>query len=163
MLELLKKIITEKQPEAGKWVNGQFIKNQSFPGRLSFWVAGVDYRMDQVIRLATPMKKWEMTNDQLLKKYPGKRIYRYYFINEPVQLIPEPTNPNDPNAIMVFINSIHVGYVPRNECDTVKNYISTGISSLSARISGGEYKIIFEDGKSASFSDQISIEIIIEK
>lgn len=126
----------------------------------AFNVSGVSYRMDNVIKLATPMKKWDMTNEQLMQKYPRKKIYRYFFITEPVQLVPEPTNPHDPNAIMVLINNIHVGYVPKEYCDRVKKMPVT--ASLSAKISGGEYKIVDSVGQAASFSDSVQIIITIK-
>ena len=153
----------QKQP-SGEWINGKFVQTPSVPpltNQFGFTVAGTNYRMDNIIRLATPMKKWDMTNEQLLAKYPGKKIYRYYFIMEPVQLVPEPTNPKDPNAIMVLINNIHVGYVPSECCAQVSRYLSSGPVSLSAKVSGGEYKMVYNDGQSAVFSDPISISVHI--
>lgn len=151
---------------SGTWVNGKFVKEPAnktptLVPNFGFEVAGIEYRMNEIIRLATPMKKWEMTDEQLLNKYPGKKIYRYYFINEPVQLIPEPTNPHDSNAIKVVIANIHVGYVPATECSLVKRYIEAGTYTYSAKINGGEYKMVYGDGKSAVFSDPLSITIYI--
>ncbi len=158
------------QQASGQWVNGKFVKSSSksdfggpLPSAYTFEVAGTNFRMDNIIRLATPMKKWSMTNEQILQKYPGKRIYRYYFVNNPVQLVPEPTNPHDPNAIMVLINNIHVGYIPSQDISTVSQYLKTGPVTLDANISGGEYKIVYEDGQSASFSDPISIRLTISR
>lgn len=153
---------------AGTWKNGKFVKNPApkapvISSGYGFDVAGIEYRMNDIIRLATPMKKWEMTDEQLLNKYPGKKIYRYYFINEPVQLIPEPTNPHDPNAIKVVIANIHVGYVPASECSNIKQFITSGAFSISAKINGGEYKMVYSDGKSAVFSDPLTITVYLRK
>ena len=160
-------LFNKKEKPAGQWINGKFIPAPAsapvteLSSNYGFTVAGTNYRMDNVIRLATPMKKWDMSNEQLLAKYPGKKIYRYYFVTEPVQLVLEPTNPQDPNAIMVLINNIHVGYVPSDCCSTVSRYMSTGHISLSAKVSGGEYKIVYNDGQSAVFSDPVSISVYI--
>lgn len=131
--------------------------------KMKFVVAGVNYRMDQVIKLATPMKKWDMTNEELMRKYSNKKIYRYFFTNEPVVLVPEPTNQHDPNAIKVMINNIHVGYVPKEDCARVKGFIQAGNYTLSAYITGGEYKIIYDIKSAAQFSDPVSIEITISR
>jgi hypothetical protein len=35
-----------------------------------------------------------------------------------VNLVPEPDNDHDPEAIAVYVGQIHVGYIPRNSTDT---------------------------------------------
>ena len=151
---------------SGTWKNGKFIKEPAHPAlsnSFGFVVAGVEYKTENISHLASPMKKWDMTNEQILKKYPGKKIFRYYYISEPVQLVPEPTNPHDSNAIKVMINNIHVGYVPATACNIVKQYMTSGPYTLSAKITGGEYKLIYSDGHSDNFSEPLSIEIFITK
>lgn len=43
----------------------------------------------------------------------------------PIQLIEEPDNPYDPNAIKVMMGKYHIGHVPADECNKVKEIIST--------------------------------------
>ena len=170
--DIIKAIEKPEQP-AGKWVNGKFIPAQhnasSVPysaplqGSLSFYVAGVNYRMDNVMKLATPMKKWNMTNEQIWQKYGNKRIYRYFFTNEPLQFVPEPNNPHDSNAIKIMINNLHVGYVPQEYCNMVKNMFSGGRCFAKAQFSGGEFKVITGNGEVYKDTESITIKIIIDK
>ena len=44
----------------------------------------------------------------------------------PCQLVPDPTNAVDPSAIKVMCNGMHVGFVPRNKTDSIRN-CSSGI------------------------------------
>lgn len=154
--------IKEQPQKEGLLEQGISPQDMPLPNNLTFKVAGVNYRMEQVYKLATPMKKWNMTNEQLLKQYPGKRIYKYYFTNEPVVLVPEPTNQNDPNAIKVMVNNIHVGYVPNDLCIIVRR-IMQGSCTLSSKFSGGEYKVVFDDGSAKNFADRVSIEVTITR
>ena len=136
---------------------------QPLPSSFSFNVAGINYRMENVMKLATPMKKWDMTKEQILQKYGNKKIYRYYFTSEPVQLIPEPNNPQDPNAIKVIINNMHVGYVPQDDCSNVKALLNAGGYTINAQFSGGEYKIISLNGDVFTDTERLSIRIYFDK
>ena len=86
---------------------------QAGAGRV-FDVAGVTYYMDNVQRLAKENRNYMLTPQQLLKAGKvGKPIYRYWYTNEPVLLVPEPSNPYDSNAVMVQISGQKVGYISR--------------------------------------------------
>lgn len=172
LLDDIFKAIEKPAQPAGKWVNGKFVKSPyksaipsqptQLPYSFKFNVVGINYRIDDVMKLATPMKKWFMSNDQIAQKYGTKPIYRYYFTNEPIQLIPDPNNPHDSNAIMVLINNIHVGYVPKENCILVKSMLNSNQYNISAKFSGGEYKIIFPDGVVSNI-EPISLTIYISK
>lgn len=150
----------KEQPEpSGKWVKGKYVKIEPLAHTVVFDVAGTHYRMDNISKLATPMKKWNMTDEQILQKYPGKKIYKNYYINEPVQLVYEPTNPVDPNAIKVFINNLHVGYVPQEDCLTLKQILERRNVTITASVSGGESRIVYNDGLTEQFSEPIRIKI----
>lgn len=55
------------------------------------------------------------------------------YFSGPCQLIPEPNNKVDPNAIRIEINGRHVGYVPAKMCESVHKIIPQ-IVSCSADI-----------------------------
>lgn len=129
----------------------------TLPDGMSFFVTGVEYRMDNLILLATEQKRFKMPVEKLTD-VDGKKLFRYYFKNEPVELIPEPTNPHDPDAIKVQIAGQHIGYVPRTDTKMVKMFLDAGVSKLSAIISGGEYKIV-KNGIVTNYSDPIQITI----
>ena len=41
----------------------------------------------------------------------------------PVELVEEPTNKHDPNAIKVVVDGKHIGYVPAKYCKKVKDIL----------------------------------------
>lgn len=130
---------------------------------LAFEVAGVNYRMKEVIKLATKIKKFDMSAKKLIEiGYQNRNVYRYYFINEPVELRPEPTNPHDPNAIMVLINNVHVGYVPKNDIQRVRDFLPH-TQSISAQIKGGEYRVVYSETEEANFSDPVTIYVRLRR
>ena len=139
--------------------NKESINNIPISYSVVFEIAGLHHYKDNISKLATPMKKWKMTDEQIIQKYPNKKIYKNYYINEPVLFVYEPTNPYDVNAIKVFINNIHVGYVPKSDCISLKKMLETSIVTVNATISGGEYKIIFSDGQKEEYNEPLSIKI----
>lgn len=133
------------------------------PDSVSFEVAGVPYRMKEVIKLASKIKKFDMPAKRLIEiGYQSRNVYRYYFKNEPVELRPEPTNPHDPNAIMVLINNIHVGYVPQTDIQNVNKFLPYA-QSISAQITGGEYRVVFSETEEANFSEPVKIIIRLRR
>lgn len=45
-----------------------------------------------------------------------------------LELIPEPENPSDPNAIKVIVDGQHIGYVPVKKCAKVKKILGKTIT-----------------------------------
>ena len=45
-----------------------------------------------------------------------------------LELIPEPENEHDPNAIKVIVDGQHIGYVPADKCAKVKKILSKTIT-----------------------------------
>ena len=45
-----------------------------------------------------------------------------------LELIPEPTNKHDPNAIKVIVDGKHIGYVPANKCAKVHKILTKRIT-----------------------------------
>ena len=45
-----------------------------------------------------------------------------------LELIPEPENKHDPNAIKVIVDGQHIGYVPAKECEKVKKILGKTIT-----------------------------------
>lgn len=89
--------------------------------RKEFKVKGVSYRGDQVDNALDHIayglegfKRFDGLTDEEIKNQ-GVRVSEFSgAILDDFQLIPEPSNPYDSNAIKVMIaNSYHIGYVPR--------------------------------------------------
>lgn len=121
---------------------------------ISLDVAGTYYKQDS-IRLVVnenPLYRDRINN------YNGKRIYKYKFTRKNAELIPEPTNEHDHNAIMVMIDNIHVGYIPAEKCIDVKKILKY-VKSVEAQIYGGDYKYIDSDGDLVKESNLFEIRI----
>lgn len=113
----------------------------------TFNVVGANYRMDEVMALAVKNEAYNYTKKQLVDEdIIERRIYEYEFFPHKFELIPEPTNPQDPNAIMVVADGHHVGYIKEGACAQVRNLINSGrIESITGKIYGGKYKLLAED------------------
>lgn len=114
----------------------------------TFEVAGVSYYMVNVKKLYCSNPEWKKNRNALsLKDGETKKIFRYTFIQKPVYLIPEPTNKHDKNAILVQVAGEKVGYISQDENIHVKNILDKhDVKYISAFFSGGEYKIVSNDG-----------------
>lgn len=136
-------------------------------------VAGTSYRQEVIKSLGTLNPDYQLTKSQLIKsKLIDCAIYEYNFPSLATELIPEPSNVHDPNAIKVMISGQHVGYIKRGSCPHIKNLInSNSIKSVTAHIYGGKNKRVncYDDyGDADSFELEkeeydIGIKITIEK
>ena len=62
-----------------------------------------------------------------------------------VELIPEPDNPHDPNAVRVEVAGVHIGYIKAGSCSQVKNLLDAGASVKLSEIHFGPAKWVYED------------------
>lgn len=124
---------------------------------IQFKVAGITYgNIQKNIKSFTKEYKesedlyegW--TNKDILEMYSdGDKIFELdiYGYSE-IELIPEPENIHDPNAIKVIHEDIgQVGYVPAGKCKQVKKALEEKYT-LDWRLLGGKYKYIeYDDDK----------------
>lgn len=113
----------------------------------TFHIAGTSYREDAILTLAEENDDYNLSKKELIDNgMEDERIYKYYFPTMRSELIPEPDNPHDPNAIKVLVNGVHIGYVKAGSCSHVKNLLGSGkVSSYGVDIAGGPFKRIYED------------------
>ena len=110
-------------------------------GTYAFDAADTCYFRPEIESLGQRRAEFGVSDDDFNAAYGGgARIYQFTFPGDlyPV-LIPEPDNPQDPNAIAIVINDVTVGYVPYEMCATVHAAIQ-GDHAVSCRISGGAWK-----------------------
>lgn len=121
-----------------------------------FRVAGVSFRQDSIADLGVENEYYHYTKQQIIDEMmDDEKIYEYEFFPQKTELIPEPDNPHDPNAIKVVIDNVLVGYIKTGSTAHVKNLLaSSKISSIDAEISGGRYKIVSYD----SYDDKYTTE-----
>ena len=110
-------------------------------------VAGTSFRQKEIESLGQENSQYYCSKKELIDDYMiDERIYQYEFFPASVQLVEEPDNKYDPNAIKVIIDNMHVGYIKKGSCAHVKKLLRHNrISSITASISGGKYKYISSD------------------
>lgn len=96
------------------------------------------------------------------EKKQWKLIYRYYPTDAEAELVPEPSNPHDKNAVMVCVGGDKVGYITAEECVNVLKLIRAGkIDRARVALKGGPVKRVFEDGKDAQDAEKFSVYLSI--
>ena len=112
---------------------------------LEFRATGMSYRERDIRKVAEPNPEYRRTDRKLIEEcFDGQRIFKYDFSDaEDVKLIPEPKNQYDPNAIAVYVDGCHVGYVKKTECSKVRKLIeSPDFAEITLDMGGGPYKEI---------------------
>jgi len=114
-----------------------------------FHAAGVSYYESNIRKLATSNPDWKLTAAQILKAGKSeKRIFQHNYINKPVKLIPEPENPNDVNAVAIYIAGELVGYISQGDNLHALDILQhREVISISGFIGGGKFKVVSEDGE----------------
>ena len=92
------------------------------------------------------LEKFKKKNPLFKKDYPkdGSYIYKYVYKEAKPELIPEPNNPHDKNAIQVAYGGWLIGYVASEQTAEVERILD-GPHKLEAKIYGGELKVWFEN------------------
>lgn len=103
-------------------------------------VVGEHYKKNNIASLVSGNPLYNLSDDIFIKEVQEHAsVYKYKYREAAATLVPEPTNIHDPNAIMVLIDNIHVGYIPTHICLEVKKKLNQ-IGSVTAHISSGDYK-----------------------
>ncbi|WP_025728471.1 HIRAN domain-containing protein [Atopobacter phocae] len=111
----------------------------------SFYVKGTTFseHFNEVVKKIieeTSFSAFEgMTNKEI--EEDGGKIYKHTGYTRKFRLESEPDNPHDKNAIAVFIDNMHVGYVPKEIAKEIQHLLNeryelSGITELV----GGPYK-----------------------
>ena len=98
---------------------------------IEFDIVGTSYKTDAIKSIMTVDPKY-------LKPSGNKRIYKYKHMEGPCELIPEPRNQTDKNAIMVVCGKTCVGYVPSDRAVQIKKILKK--YTATADIHGGRFK-----------------------
>lgn len=107
----------------------------------SIKVAGVSYRQEEIKSLGELNKDYKLTKAQIKKDYPDEFIYEWVFPVYPARFEFEPDNPEDPNAIAIYIENVKIGYVKKGSTAHIRNLINSGvIDKVSCKLYGGAFK-----------------------
>ena len=109
-------------------------------------IAGTSFRQEALQAMGEKNPEYNLTKRELLKLYPnGVTVYEYIFEPRRAHLVPEPENPEDPNAIKVVIDGAHVGYIKAGSCAHIRRLMrESRIGKIEARIIGGKYRAVYE-------------------
>lgn len=116
--------------------------------KYAFKVAGISRRQKDIAsKLLTENSDFLLSKSELVEiGAVDERIYKYSPIELDAELVPEPDNPRDPNAIKVLVDGVQIGYVPADKTGKVKSLLDKGqIHAITSAFYGGPYKIIHED------------------
>lgn len=124
-------------------------------------VTGTSHYESNILKLATENKDYAKTKSELIQSgLVEKNIYQYNFHPHKTELVPEPTNQYDTNAIKVIIDDQHVGYIKAGSCSHMLKLINENrIQNITSKINGGTYKCVIVNGG----PDCDSYELIKEK
>ena len=120
--------------------------------------AGLEHYMDALMELATEDLDYTCTKSEL-KKYLliNRRIYQYKFNPTSIDLVPDPTNQYDQNAVKIILNDHHVGYVRATEAaGSADLFNSERVKRVQVAIQGGKYKLLLRDGTYFDGSEPLS-------
>lgn len=118
-----------------------------FVGPETFKVAGTSHYLGEILDLAVPNDDYKMKKSELLEYYEeGDEIPQFTFPrNMLVNLVDEPENEYDPNAIRVELDGKKVGYIKKGSTGRIRNIRNEPDVKIKAEIVGGSFKKIYED------------------
>lgn len=144
LFDILKKVIDSAPPQQNPVANQPVSEKKPPKKEERHRIAGTSYQQDAIISLGTLNPNYKLNKSQLIKKkLVNTPVYEYNFKTYEADLVPEPSNEYDPNAIKVMIAGKHVGYIKKGSCAHIKKLINTGlIKSVTATIKGGNQKYV---------------------
>lgn len=115
----------------------------------NFRVAGISYHMADFMELAQEDPDYSPKKSEIIENgLEDQRVYKFFFSADLVELIPEPENIHDPNAVAVYADGHHIGYIKAGSCSRVKNLLASGrIRRISLDAGGGPYVYYDSDAK----------------
>lgn len=130
------------------------------------YVAGLYYRQEELVNdVLSENPDYSMTKKEIIDAcMEDERIYQYELFYAAADLVPEPNNPHDPNAIKVIVYDTHIGYIPAEKTKSVKKIMDTkNIVLVGCEIYGGPYKVLPDENSSiVRGSDNFKSSICIE-
>lgn len=110
-------------------------------------VAGLSFYMDNLMSMMVPNYLYNFRKQELIDTCNTDiNIYKQTVEDKQIELIPDPDNPHDPNAVKVLLGGQQIGYVPAESCAHVLELMqSDRIISLVYTVEGGKYKRVNED------------------
>jgi hypothetical protein len=108
-------------------------------------IAGTSFHESEIPELMIENGDYDMTAAELIDAgFEDERVYKYSETYCTASLEPEPDNQYDPNAVKVYADGVHIGYIKKGSAAHVKKLLEEDrIRSMSLTISGGPYKTAY--------------------
>ena len=110
-------------------------------------VAGVTHYIENIEALGIENEDYSKSKRELIDEgLTDERIWKYKFYPGKVELVLEPENPVDPNAIKVIVDGEHVGYIKHGSGAHIRKLLKENtINEITCTIGGGPYKYLSEE------------------
>lgn len=113
-------------------------KKAPLPPQFKFDVAGLEYYKDAMYEVLEENPNYKNP------KSTSKSVFKYKYFENPCDLVPEPDNEYDKDAIAVGYCGKKLGHVPSAILVTVKMYLDEGYKPILS-IRPGHYKTYEDD------------------
>lgn len=110
-------------------------------------VTGMRNYLDNFRKIATQNYFYNAGKNDLVElDMVNEKIWEYEYSDRNPQLVPEPDNEFDKNAIKVIVDGQHIGYIKKGSCAHLLKVINEGrLISIKCQIGGGRYKYLTLD------------------
>lgn len=110
----------------------------------TYRAVGMNYRLENLLSLGMENEDYPKSKKYFVENgLTEQRIYEYDFYPLKTELVPEPDNPHDPNAIKVVVDGVHVAYIKAGSCAHLLKVIQENrIEKIDCKIRGGKYKYV---------------------
>lgn len=117
------------------------------PEGTTYLVAGVSFREQDILEMADESDEYAWSKKEIIDEgYTNDKLWRYYWDPKKVELVPEPDNQYDPNAVKVMVDGVHIGYIKKGSCKHVLRLLAEDqIRRITCTIGGGPYKVVWEE------------------
>lgn len=125
-----------------------------------FNLAGVTHYKDAIKEATTLNDDYDLSKKELFEEYDvGDRVFKYIADAGKFELVPEPENEYDPNAIRADAFGKTIGYIKKKETATVRELMASPFYKgvYVDEICIGEYKELDEDedGKPVIYTEAV--------
>lgn len=117
------------------------------PEGTTYLVAGVSFREHDILEMAEESSEYTWSKKEIIDMcYTNDKLWRYCWDPKQVELVPEPDNQYDPNAVKVMVDGVHIGYIKKGSCKHVLRLLAEDrIRRITCTIGGGPYKVVWEE------------------
>lgn len=155
---LFSRIVKKQEPEGPKTLPADHTLHKE-----DYSVVGMSYHKQAISRIQIANPNWRKSKKVILEENPaGVNMDHYSYVEKPVKLFYDREGKGGAVGVMVLIAGEHVGYIPESDKEHVREILQYGsIKYITAKISGGEYRVIYKDGTEQKGTDPMKIKVRI--